>query len=82
MRGGILKYDLTNYLAKYKRMMNVMMQEPQTYNVEKEKILQFDKLMLRLKGVLMDGLIFEATINSVRRILVPFYYYYSSSYYY
>lgn len=46
-------------------MMNVMLQEPATYNVEKEKIQQFEKLMLRLKGFLMDGFIFESTINMV-----------------
>jgi hypothetical protein len=51
------------------------MQEPQTYNIEKEKILQFDKLMLRLKGALMDGLIFEATINMVRFRSHPSFFY-------
>lgn len=44
-------------------MVTNMKKEPGTYKVEEEELFQFEKLMLRIKGVLMDGLIFQNAIT-------------------
>jgi len=49
--------------GRYKRMMTQIRKDAEPYAVKEEQIFHFEKLMLRLKGVLMDNLIFQNGIN-------------------
>lgn len=46
-------------------MMTQIRKDAEPYAVKEEQIFHFEKLMLRLKGVLMDNLIFQNGINQV-----------------
>jgi len=44
-------------------MTKQIKKEPEKYGVEEDKIWQFEKLMFKLKGMLMDGHIFQNCIE-------------------
>ena len=55
--------SLQSTWAKYKRMAKAIETDPGRYNADAEKMWQLEKLLLELKGQLMDGEIFRQAIT-------------------
>eukprot|EP01126_Amoeba_proteus_P057917 TRINITY_DN7419_c0_g2_i2.p1 TRINITY_DN7419_c0_g2~~TRINITY_DN7419_c0_g2_i2.p1 ORF type:complete len:303 (-),score=46.94 TRINITY_DN7419_c0_g2_i2:1213-2121(-) len=49
--------------GKYKRMLSNIKKDSATYNVVEEDLVEFEKVMLRMKSTLMDGLIFQNAVT-------------------
>jgi len=47
----------------YKRMLKVIKKEPAKYGVVEEQLFQFEKMMLKLKDFVLEGLIFQNCIE-------------------
>jgi WASH complex subunit 7 len=49
--------------GSYKRMIKTIKKEPAKYGMDEQQLYQFEKLMFQIKGLLLEGLIFQNAIE-------------------
>jgi diaminopimelate decarboxylase len=45
-------------------MLKTIKKEPAKFGVDEQQLFQFEKMMLKLKGFILEGLTFQALLNS------------------
>lgn len=56
--------DFDHLILFFIRMLKTIKKEPAKFGVDEQQLFQFEKMMLKLKGFILEGLTFQALLNS------------------
>lgn len=57
---------LHEHWSQYKRMLKSVRHAPEKFSLKEDKIRPFEKLLMKLEGKLLDGVIFQASRDVMR----------------